>query len=287
MSRIIAVTNQKGGVGKTSLTWNLAVYLSERFGKKVLVIDLDTQGNISHTLIKETVDNAVPRDAINFYGCQTKMLFDPSMSPEVLKPMRALHGCDLIYTEPNDMSLTQFVYQKIDDGKSAEDSVTANLQHFISCVQDFGKQYEYVLIDCPPFLGQHILAALMVCDYVINPIQPTSFVMDGTIGFFQNLQLIGREEIFLGMVMNNVDKRWVRHQAMEQVLKEQLGERVYQVTIHHRAPFDAAVYLNKPLWTVPAWNTSAQEAEAFVRETIARIDAREGTHTELTVVQAK
>lgn len=282
MSRIVALTNQKGGVGKTSLCWNLAVYLSARFGKKVLVIDLDTQGNISHTLIKESDAAEIPHDALNFYGCQTKMLFDVSMSPDVLQPMRAFHGCDLIYTEPNDLSLTQFVYQKLQDA-SGENCGNAPLNHFIMAVREFARKYDYVLIDCPPFIGQHILAALMVCDYVINPIQPTSFVLDGTSGFFQNLQQIGREEIFLGLVLNNVDKRWVRHEAMGQVLKEQLRDKVYRTTIHHRAPFDAAVYLNKPLWSVPAWNTAQEEAEAFVRETVERMNEREGIADELTV----
>ena len=281
MSRIVALTNQKGGVGKTSLCWNLAVYLSARFGKRVLVIDLDTQGNISHTLIKYSDASEIPHDALNFYGCQTKMLFDVNMSPDVLQPMRAFYGCDLIYTEPNDLSLTQFVYQKLQDDPAGDHN--APLNHFILTVREFAKNYDYVLIDCPPFIGQHILAALMVCDYVINPIQPTSFVLDGTSGFFQNLQQIGREEIFLGLVLNNVDKRWVRHEAMEQVLKEQLGDKVYRTTIHHRAPFDAAIYLNKPLWRVPAWNTAHEETEAFVRETVSRMNEREGIADELTV----
>ena len=149
MSRIVALTNQKGGVGKTSLCWNLAVYLSARFGKKVLVIDLDTQGNISHTLIKESDAAEIPHDALNFYGCQTKMLFDVSMSPDVLQPMRAFHGCDLIYTEPNDLSLTQFVYQKLQDA-SGENCGNAPLNHFIMAVREFAQKYDYVLVDCPP-----------------------------------------------------------------------------------------------------------------------------------------
>ena len=56
MGITIALTNQKGGVGKTTISWGMAVSLAERYGKKVLVVDLDTQGNISHTLIKETKD---------------------------------------------------------------------------------------------------------------------------------------------------------------------------------------------------------------------------------------
>lgn len=280
MSRIIALTNQKGGVGKTSLCWNLAVFLAKRFHKKILVIDLDTQGNISHTLVRDSKDE-IPFDAVNFYGCQTKMLFDPKMSPEILKPMRALHEVDLVYTEPNDLSLTKYVYQKVET--STENSVTDNLKFFIRNVKYFAQNYEYVLIDCPPFIGQHILAALMVCDYVINPIQPTSYVMDGTKGFFENLRLINRTQICLGLILNNVDHHWVRHVAMENVLKQKYQELVFTSTLHHRAPFDAAIYLNKPLWENPYWEVAATEAENFVRETIKRIDAREGVTTSLEI----
>lgn len=281
MGRIVAVTNQKGGVGKTSLCWNLAVHLAEMFGKKVLVIDLDTQGNISQTLIKEADSCEVTHNAVEFSGVQTRNLFEPDFDPAGMRLMRALHGCDLVYTVPNDLSLTKCVYQELKDGQDARQSASAGLRHFMECTAAYAEDYEYVLIDCPPFIGQHILAALMICDYVIMPVQPTSFVMSGTAGFMQNLRLIGREDILLGLVLNNVDPRWIRHTAMCQMLKENLGDRLYDTVVHHRAPFDAAVYLDRPLWEDRNWALSAAEAEAFVRETVSRMDRRENVTTVL------
>lgn len=192
MGRIIALTNQKGGVGKTSLCWNLAVYLSAKFGKKVLAIDLDTQGNLSHTLIKDS-ENDVSYDVISYSGIQTRNLFDYNYNLDD-KPMKASYGIDLAYTEPNDMSLTQYVYQDLDS--SNQDDLSKNLESFIHKVKALSANYDYVLMDCPPFIGQHILAAFLVCDYVITPVQPTSFVIDGTKGFFDNLRAIDKEDIF-------------------------------------------------------------------------------------------
>lgn len=281
MGRIVAVTNQKGGVGKTSLCWNLAVHLAEMFGKKVLVIDLDTQGNISQTLIKTAGSDEVTHNAVEFSGVQTKNLFDTGFDPSGISLMRALHGCDLIYTVPNDLSLTKCVYQELKDGQDARQSASAGLRHFMECTALYAEEYEYVLIDCPPFIGQHILAALMVCDYVIMPVQPTSFVMSGTAGFTKNLRLIGREDILLGLVLNNVDPRWDRHKAMCGMLKENLGDRIYDTVVYHRAPFDAAIYLDRPLWEDRKWARSAAEAESFVRESVSRMDRREKVTTEL------
>lgn len=85
-------------------------------------------------------------------------------------------------------------------------------------------------------------------------------------------------------MLNNVDKNWVRHVAMAEVLRDQLGDSVFATTIYHRSPYDAAVYLNKALWQNIAWRKSADEMELFVRETISRIDALEGVTTELNYI---
>lgn len=272
MGKILALTNQKGGVGKSTITFNMSTFLAEKYHKRVLVIDLDTQGNISHTLIKGTNETGSIIDIMDFSGLQTKLLFDREVDVNVLKPMKATHEVDLVYTLPNDLSLTKSVYQSMENG---ETSLNEGIKTFIANVRTLAENYDYVIMDCPPFIGEHVLAALLVCDQVITPVQPTSFVIDGTKGFFENLKLTGREDIFLGMVLNNVDKTWVRHQAMANELKNALGDKVYNTVLYHRGPYDNAVYMNKPLFSQIAWRKAAEEFDCFLRETVEKINRAE------------
>lgn len=269
MGIILAITNQKGGVGKSTITFNMSTYLAEKYHKKVLVIDLDTQGNISHTLIKGTNDNGSIFDVMGYSGLQAKNLFDRTTNLNEIKPMRATHDIDLVYTLPNDLSLSKSVYQEMENG---EVNPNEGISTFVKNVKEISENYEYVIMDCPPFIGEHVLAALLVCDKVITPVQPTSFVFDGTRGFFENLKRIGRKDIFLGMVLNNVDKNWVRHQAMVNEMRVALGDKVYDTVLYHRGPFDNAVYMNKPLFTSISWHKAADEFDIFLRETLEKIN---------------
>ena len=278
MGKILAITNQKGGVGKSTITFNMSTYLAEKYRKKVLVIDLDTQGNISHTLIKGTNEAGSIIDVMNYSGLQAKDLFDRTVDLNVLKPMKATHEIELVYTSPNDLTLAKSVYQEMEDGQV---NVNEGIKTFVNNIQSLAENYDYVIMDCPPFIGEHVLAALLVCDEVISPVQPTSFVYDGTRAFFENLRLINRDKIFLGMVLNNVDKNWIRHQAMSNELKTALGEKVYNTVLYHRGPYDNAVYMNKPLYTQVAWRKAAEEFDNFLHETIEKINKAENCNLTL------
>lgn len=278
MGITIALTNQKGGVGKTTISWGMAVSLAERYGKKVLVVDLDTQGNISHTLIKETKDG-VTYDVLNYNGLQAKELFDPAVDLKVLKPMHATHKVDLVYTEPNDQTLVRCVTQPLDgsDRYTAEEAMNA----FTHNMETLASEYDFVIIDCPPQLGDHVLGALVASNYVITPVQPTAFVIDGTKGFFENLTVIGREQAFLGLALNNIDRNQSRHRAMAQELKEALQGKIFNSILYHRGPFDAAIYQNTPLYAQLAWRVAAVEFDNFLREVISKISQKENITIEL------
>lgn len=283
MAIILSYMNQKGGVGKTSLCWNTAVYLSHKFGKKVLVIDLDTQGNISTSLTRNSPDYKMPQDCLTLQGIEAKELFLNKGEFNKSKIMHAMYGIDLIFTRSNDLSLLDSSYQKIDGTKESfvQNEAFVNFAVHLNEITD---NYDYILMDCPPYIAGYIQAALVICDYVITPIQPTAFVLEGAQGFFNQLDYIGRRNIFLGMVANNIDKRFSRHLNLISELRTQLGELVYDTVIYHRAPIDSAIFLDMPLWDLPNWKTAQDEMEKFVRETIQRIDKNEGTTTELKEV---
>lgn len=268
MGKILAITNQKGGVGKSTICFNFATFLSEKYKKKVLVVDLDTQGNISHTLIKGTIDGRLC-DVMHYYGLQTKDLFRADIDLKITSPMQATHGLSLIYTEPNDLSLSKSVYQ---EDASGDVSGAQGFKNFVQNIKLASQDFDLTLIDCPPFIGEHVLPAILSCDYVITPVQPTSFVIDGTKSFFDNLKRCNKTDAFLGMVLNNVDKNWLRHKAMVEQLKETMGDKIYATTLYHRGPYDNAVYLNESLFSRHSWRKAADEFDRFLIETVERIN---------------
>ena len=74
------------------------------------------------------------------------------------------------------------------------------------------------------------------------------------------------------MVLNNVDKNWLRHKAMVEQLKETMGDKIYATTLYHRGPYDNAVYLNESLFSRHSWRKAAEEFDRFLIETVERIN---------------
>lgn len=273
MGTIIAIANHKGGVGKTSLSWNLAVYLSLKHNKKVLAVDLDNQGNLSGTLVKKKDEKTSSYKILEYSGLAAKNLFDTNTDLDWLKPMKATHKIDLIYTEPNDVELTKFVYQNLEANDEYSNQLIAFKNHLFILAQD----YDYVIVDCPPFIGQHILVAFECSNYIINPIQPTAFSSEGTNNLLQNLERINKEDAFLGVVLNNVDNSWISHKATVEIWQKQDGlkELAFNTVIYHRNPYDRAINSNTPLWKKPFWWVASKEMNNFVNEVIERIKNKE------------
>ena len=278
MGKIIAIANQKGGVGKSTITFNLSTFLSERYKKNVLVIDLDTQGNISNTLIEGCTPTGTAVKIMKHEGLQTKDLFDKDLDLTKLRPMKATHGIDLVYTESNDLSLSKSVFQNLDEGSI---SPVEGMKAFDANVKKIAEEYDFVIMDFPPFIGDHVLSALLVCDYAISPVLPVSYCLEGITNFLASLKLVDKEDCFLGVILNNVDKSWINHQATADKLKEILQDNIYKTVLYHRSPYDKSQYSNTPLYTQQAWRVAAEEFDSFVRETIERINKKDNCNLSL------
>ena len=153
MAKIIAFTNQKGGVGKTTTAVNMAAYCAE-FGKRVLLVDIDSQGNATTALgfskssLKKSVHNVLVEDdsaSANIIPTQVKLL-------DILPANVDLSGAevDLVYKRNRERIL-----------KEALDKVRGN--------------YDYIFIDCPPSLGLLTINAWVAADSVIIPLQSEYF----------------------------------------------------------------------------------------------------------------
>ncbi|MDD5568859.1 MAG: AAA family ATPase [Candidatus Pacebacteria bacterium] len=168
MSRVIAIANQKGGVGKTAVAVNLPVFLTA-FGKKVLLVDTDPQANATFSL------GINPREL----GASLYEALLGQISPrEIIKRTQFL-AFDIMPTSHNlagaNIELVNMQYREF------------KLKEVIDMVKD---DYDFVLIDCPPSLGILTLNALVAADEVLIPVQSEYLAMEGLGQLISNIKLI-------------------------------------------------------------------------------------------------
>lgn len=272
-AKILAIANQKGGVGKTTICYNLATFLGGKYHKKVLVIDTDTQGNLSNTLIKVSKEGE-PLKIKEFSGLQTKDLFDENLDTNFLKPMQATHGIDLIFTKPNDYGL----YKAVHFNEENQQEYLNKINIFGSNVHKLAENYDFVLFDCPPFMVEHALVAVIVCDYCIVPLIPKPFGMESTVDFLKTLKTVGRgPECLLGIIFNCVQKNVNRQlQIMKESRETMFGEYLFDSYLCLRQAYDNAL-TNEPLFGNFLWESAEKEFDAFLKETVARINKLSGS----------
>lgn len=160
MGKVIAVANQKGGVAKTTTTFNLGYELKEK-GKRVLLIDYDPQGNLS---LAAGINNEEVQGITELM--QLEREDDPL--PEIEDVAIKYHGLDII---PSNLVLAT---EEIN-------LVNATCREYIlkAVIDEYRDEYDYVLIDCGPTLGMLLINALTAADSVLIPVEPTDFSIKG------------------------------------------------------------------------------------------------------------
>lgn len=160
MRKIIAVANQKGGIGKTITTINLCAALAEK-GKKVLLVELDPQGNASASLGFEKCEVTVK-----------DMILKVLEKEEILPEMGILHhdeGIDLLPANTELVAADYALYEAGEKGRTV-------LKQYMDIIGDC---YDYVLIDCPPSLNFFTINAFMAADQVMIPVLPEPLPTQG------------------------------------------------------------------------------------------------------------
>lgn len=235
------VANQKGGVGKSATVVHLAFDFQER-GKKVAVIDLDTQGNVSYTLGKYRVEGVAASHFFN--GGAIKV-------PNVDEAGIYLFESDSALANMEKMSLA-------DAGQS--------LKKALAFLESQG--VDICLIDTAPSLGVSLAAALFASDYVMSPIEPEVYSIQGIKkmnAVISNMRKANPTLSFLGMFPSKVDGRKPRHRRNLEALQKSFPQLMIPQAIGQRDSIAEACATGVPVWGIKksAARVAAKEVRAL------------------------
>ncbi|MCI5497523.1 MAG: AAA family ATPase [Firmicutes bacterium] len=229
MGKIVAFLNQKGGVGKTTTCVNMAGYLAQ-MGKKVLLLDIDPQGNASSNLGIEK--DSKPKTIYN-------VIVDDNTIDEVIVPTK-LENLDLI---PSDVDLAGAEIELVQ--MNNREKVVRNI------LKKVVNNYDYICIDCPPSLGLITVNALTACDSVLIPIQCEYFALEGLSQLMYTIKLVKKhlnENIDVeGVVLTMKDNRSNLGQSVAQDITKYFGKKVYKTIIPRNIRLAEAPSFGEPI----------------------------------------
>lgn len=229
MGKIISVTNQKGGVGKTTSCVNLASYVAS-FGKKVLFIDVDPQGNGCSTFGVEIEKGENSIYEVLLGDINIKQAIYPSVQK----------GVDVI---PSNVDLSQAEVDLV--------YVDNRERVFKEALKEIKDQYDYIFIDCPPSLGLLTVNALTASDSILIPIQCEYFALVGLSQLMNTVRLIKKvlnPDIEIeGVLLTMKDNRSNLVSQVSDEIKKYFGEKVYNTFIPRNVRLAESPSHGKPI----------------------------------------
>jgi len=234
-SKIIAVANQKGGVGKTDLTVNISCQLAS-LGKRVLLIDMDPQANATTYLVSP--DTPIVKTTAD-------LLLDDSLALEDAVIRECRENLDVV---PSDVSLSACQIKLANDI-----GMQFKLKRKLKALAEGSATYDYVLIDTPPSLGLLTVNTLTAASRVIIPIQSQYLAMEGVVQLEETIRKV-KEDInpgldILGAVLTLYDRRTLISKEVESKVRNGFSGRVFSTVIpvnvrlaeapsHHKSIFE-------------------------------------------------
>jgi chromosome partitioning protein len=246
MRKIIAVLNQKGGVGKTTTAINVGAYLA-MMGRTVLLVDLDPQGNATSGLgyDKESLD-----------ATMYDVLFGEAEATHTALETK-IEGLSLLPTN------AQLAAAEVD--LAAETNRELKLKTALAPVV-----YDYVLIDCPPALSLLTINALTAADYVLIPVQAEYYALEGLSQLLSVVQQVRgglnpRLEL-LGVVITMYDGRTSLSDQVTQEVRKHFGNKVYDTVIPRNVRLAEAPSHGKSIAEHDKWSKGARSYKQLAKE---------------------
>lgn len=242
MGKVIAVSNQKGGVGKSTTVVNLAAYLGS-VGKKVLCIDMDAQGNTTSGfgIKKKSVTTTV----------YEVLLGQKRIGDSIIKT--AFEGVSLISSTP-DLAGAEIEMLELDNRANRLKMQVLTLK----------QSYDYILIDCPPSLGLLTLNGLCACDTVLIPLQCEFYSLEGLAQLVETIKLVKKRYNATidieGILFTMFDGRLNLTNQVVGEVKRHFPKKVFKTAIPRNVRISEAPSFGKP---VMYYDRSSRGAEAY------------------------
>ncbi len=243
MSRVVAIANQKGGVGKTTTAINLAASLAAA-EQRVLAIDADPQGNLTSGLGRKS-----QAERLSLYD----VLIEQIPLEQVLIPTDLEH----LMLAPADRHLTGAEVELV--------PLLAREQRLKEALAPLRERFDYVLIDCPPSLGLLTVNALTAADSLLIPLQCEYFALEGISELMATLQRVQRalnpKLTIEGVLLTMVDERTNLTQQVMGDIRAHFQERVFRTTVPRSVRLGEAPSFGKPILL---YDIRSKGAEAYL-----------------------
>jgi chromosome partitioning protein len=251
---IIAITNQKGGVGKTTTTINLAAALASK-GVRTLVVDLDPQGNSTMSFldtheVKRSMYDALAEDSVHIQ--------------DIVLPAEKIPN---LYLAPAQISLAKIeakLIGELDSHYRLKDELASHQE-----------SYDYIIIDTPPTLGIITVNALVAATHVLIPIQASYFALEGTDDLLETIDKIkvraNPQLQILGAVITMYDKRTTLAKDIYDQIQQVFGTKVFETVITKSVRLEESPAYRESIFTFAPRSTGAYEYYRLSEEVLSRV----------------